>query len=583
MRFSRTTDAGALVFSGLCLLVAAGRVPCVQAQTGLTPLMDFVGTYQTFEGGLYPGGVNTPPAAHLTAALQAAAEIVPRNAAGAPDPDGLIVLIAIGMSNTTHEFGIFERQEDANPTRNARLVLMDTALGGQTAAAIADPPAAYWTVLQQRLTAMGLTAAQVQVAWLKEADANPPNNFPVHAQLLRDELRSVANNLHDKFPSLKLCYLSSRTYGGYSPQGTLNPEPQAYESGFAAKWLIGDQIDGDSRLNYDPLAGPVRAPLLLWGPYLWADGTNPRSDGLTWQRADFETDAVHPSPSGEAKVANLLSDFFDGEATAAAWWPAQPGTSLLTLDAVHDAYVSAASPGSNFGTSTVLLSQGGGTTIRTYLRFDLSGITAPVRLAKLSLRVTTSGSGGGLVSLVNDTAWTEGTITWATAPALGATLVQMPQSSRDGTIAANVTETVRNDSDRQVAFALGIPAAQQAAYHSKEAGQPPRLVLVLETPPTDVTGRVPIRRSLELAEIRPNPFNPTATIDYTLPAAGRARLTVHDVRGRLIATLVDAPQEAGPHAATWDGHGRAAVSSGVLFVRLTFGDEVRTRKITVVR
>src|SRR5262245_45129724 len=252
---------------GIRLIVAAvvfGTPIAAFAQTsGLVPLIDLgAGTYKGYEGGLYPDGVNVPPAAHRALALGAATRIVPRNAAGQPDPNGLIVMIAVGMSNTTHEFAVFERNEDADPARNARVVLMDTALGGQTAAIISNPAAMYWTVMQQRLTAMGLTAAQVQVAWLKEADAQPPDNFPLHAQALRNELAAIANNLHAKFPNLRLCYLSSRIYGGYAQPGSLNPEPQAYESGFAVRWLIEDQIGGDPALNYGAGPGPVRAPLL---------------------------------------------------------------------------------------------------------------------------------------------------------------------------------------------------------------------------------------------------------------------------------------------------------------------------------
>ena len=164
------------------LLLVLAACSAARAQTGLVPLNDLgTGTHGGFPGGLYPGGVNHPPAAHFVAAMQKAREIVPRNAAGTPDPQGQIAMIAVGMSNTTHEFGAFERNEDANRNRNARLVLMDTGFGGQTAAVIASPTAGYWTTMSQRLAAMGLTAAQVQVAWLKEADAQPPDDFPGHA------------------------------------------------------------------------------------------------------------------------------------------------------------------------------------------------------------------------------------------------------------------------------------------------------------------------------------------------------------------------------------------------------------------
>jgi hypothetical protein len=485
-----------VVLPSLFVLVVSGGLRSALAQnTGLIPLIDLgSGPYQGYQGGLYPGGVNYPPIAHESAAMQMAAQIVPRNASGAPDPNGLIVMIAVGMSNTTHEFGAFERNEDADVRRNARVVLMDTAFGGQTAATIANPGAAYWTTMSQRLSSMSLSAAQVQAAWLKEADAQPPDNFPLHAQALRDEMKQIANNLHDRFPNLRLCYVSSRIYGGYAPAGSLNPEPQAYESGFSVKWLIEDQIDGDPALNYGQLPGPIRSPVLLWGPYLWADGTTPRSDGLTWVASDFEGDFTHPGPTAEQKVSNMLAGFFANDATAAPWWPAQGNAGLVARDAVKDAHVSAASPGSNFGSATQLLVQGGTSPINTYLGFDVTGVARPVVLSKLSLRVV-NGGGIGPVSLVNDTTWSEGTLRYNNAPPIGPTLITMPQSTKDGTIAANVTGSVNGDADGALSFALTTTLSAQLAYHSKEDAQPPRLVMIAPcatSPDTDGDGRADI-------------------------------------------------------------------------------------------
>jgi len=460
----------------LLLGLLAGGVPAA-AQTGLTPLNDLgTGTYQGFQGGLYPGGQNFPPVAHFHAAMTRAAEVMPRDAAGAPDPQGFIGMIAVGMSNTTHEFGAFERNQDRNGNRNARLVLMDTALGGQTAAIVSDPSAAYWTTMMQRVAAMGLTAAQVQVAWLKEADAHPPNDFPGHATLLRNELAQVVQNLHTKFPNLKLCYLSSRIYGGYAPQGSLNPEPQAYESGFSVKWLIEAQIAGDPALSYGQ-AGPAQAPLLLWGPYLWADGTNPRSDGLTWLLSDLEGDHTHPSAAGEEKVAGLLAAFFEGDATAASWWRARTDVGLVAVDALKDAHVSAANPNMNFGNATPLMEQGGASPIVPYLGFSMTGIARPVASAKLSLRVVDTG--GGRVAAVADTSWSEGAITFANAPSVGTTLANHPQASRDGTFAAAVTGNINADADGVLTLALTTTATSPASYHSKEDGAAPRLVLAV--------------------------------------------------------------------------------------------------------
>ena len=168
-------------------------------------------------------------------------------------------------------------------------------------------------------------------------------------------------------------------------------------------------------------------------------------------------------------------------------------------------------------------------------------------------------------------------------PAIGATLVQMPSSSRDGTIAANVTAPVHADADAQLSFALATPSAGQVQYHSKEDAQPPRLVLVVGSPATGVTSRPPATTALTLQASAPNPFNPAATLAYTLPASGRALLVLHDVQGRRVATLVDEVQSAGAHAVRWDGRGknRVRLPGGVYFARLAFGTEVRTRKLTL--
>ena len=168
--------------------------------TGLIPITELPpNLYNGFPGGLYPAQSNAVPPAHLSAGIAEAAQVVPRDAAGSPDPNGWIVMISVGMSNTTHEFGPFERQEDLNPNRNARLLIVNGAQGGQTASAIKNPAATYWTLVDDRLAALNVTTQQVQVAWVKEANANPLNNFPLHAQELSADLRAVVQVLRDRF------------------------------------------------------------------------------------------------------------------------------------------------------------------------------------------------------------------------------------------------------------------------------------------------------------------------------------------------------------------------------------------------
>jgi hypothetical protein len=184
----------------------------------------------------------------------------------------------------------------------------------------ASPPARlFWTGLDTRLQDAGLTRAQVQAVWIKEADSHPTEGFPGYAQKLQGELSRLVQLLAGRFPNLKLVYLSSRTYGGYA-RNPLNPEPYAFESGFAVKWLIEQQIKGDPALNYDPAKGPVKAPWLSWGPYLWANGVVKRADGLAYEERDFRTDGTHQSASGQQKVGRQLLQFFKTDLTARPWF-----------------------------------------------------------------------------------------------------------------------------------------------------------------------------------------------------------------------------------------------------------------------
>jgi hypothetical protein len=91
---------------------------------------------------------------------------------------------------------------------------------------------------------------------------------------------------------------------------------------------------------------------------------------------------------------------------------------------------------------------------------------------------------------------------------------------------------------------------------------------------------------LALEQNRPNPFNPSTTISFTLPVESEVRLEVYDVSGRLVARLIDgARQGAGPHNVEWNGRdasGRAA-ASGIYVYRLVAGKEMISRKMVLLR
>ena len=271
----------------------------------LVPLTELTAPYQGQDGGLYGGGKNEPSPELAARAKQALARIRPLNAEGKPAPDGKIVLVSLGMSNTTMEFGTFKRLADTDTHKAPNLIIVDCAQGGKTAAvwATQDQP---WEVAATRLQKADVTPAQVQVMWLKEANAGPTTGWPAATDQLRDDLRTDIKRAREKYPNLRLIFLSSRIYGGYATT-RLNPEPYAYEGAFAVRAVIRDQ--------------PADGPVLLWGPYLWTNGEKGRAlDDLKWTREDCGPDGTHPSPKGQDKVAKLLLDFFTKNGNAKPWF-----------------------------------------------------------------------------------------------------------------------------------------------------------------------------------------------------------------------------------------------------------------------
>jgi hypothetical protein len=88
-----------------------------------------------------------------------------------------------------------------------------------------------------------------------------------------------------------------------------------------------------------------------------------------------------------------------------------------------------------------------------------------------------------------------------------------------------------------------------------------------------------------LAPNHPNPFNPSTSVRFALPTAGPVRLTVYDLSGRRVRTLVDGDLPAGEHVRRWDGRDQrgVAVASGMYVLRLEADGTVRTRKAALIK
>lgn len=350
MEMVRTFVAGALASFAVaaspasnCAGTSTGRVPLPALGTGM-----YLGQFQ---GGLYPNGLNFMPPGHAAAGIARAQSIIARNVAGAPDPDGAYVLLSIGMSNTTQEFcsggggaesctpwSLMGQAADDPAVESTQLVLANGAAGGQTAATWDSPTDAnYNRIRDDVLAPQGLSEAQVAAVWVKVANAAPTSSLPdadSDAFALLAQLGDIVRAIDARYPNVRQVFLSSRIYAGYAST-PLNPEPYAYESGFAVKWLIEAQITQAATGEIDPIAGNLNfetvAPWLAWGPYIWADGTTPSASGLLYECEDFAADGTHPSMSGQEKVADRLMTFLLTSPFTMPWFRADGGPNPADL------------------------------------------------------------------------------------------------------------------------------------------------------------------------------------------------------------------------------------------------------------
>jgi len=78
----------------------------------------------------------------------------------------------------------------------------------------------------------------------------------------------------------------------------------------------------------------------------------------------------------------------------------------------------------------------------------------------------------------------------------------------------------------------------------------------------------------------PNPFNPATQIIYSLPEAGHVEVSVYNIRGERVATLVNERQASGSHTVVWNAE---KFGSGVYFIRMQAGGIARMKKCLFVK
>lgn len=111
------------------------------------------------------------------------------------------------------------------------------------------------------------------------------------------------------------------------------------------------------------------------------------------------------------------------------------------------------------------------------------------------------------------------------------------------------------------------------------------LLLIHLVTDADEDGGTGLPAAFAVEQNRPNPFNLRTSIAYTLPRAGVVSLTIYDILGRAVRTLVSGSMPAGQHTVEWDGRDGTGeeVGSGIYFYRLQGGEFSETRKMLLMK
>ena len=96
----------------------------------------------------------------------------------------------------------------------------------------------------------------------------------------------------------------------------------------------------------------------------------------------------------------------------------------------------------------------------------------------------------------------------------------------------------------------------------------------------EISDEAPIATRFELGQNYPNPFNPTTHIRFNIPETASTKLTVFNVMGEEVATLVNGVMQAGGHTVSWNA---SSMPTGVYFYQLESANFSQTKKLLLVK
>src|SRR5829696_2880451 len=155
---------------------------------------------------------------------------------------------------------------------------------------------------------------------------------------------------------------------------------------------------------------------------------------------------------------------------------ASAGTRTATFVPAADAYVSSGAAGTNFGSIVALWASNSSDTRNSYLRFNVSGLTAPVSKATLRVWAQGASSDGFSLHRVSNTTWSESAITYSNAPSIPNASIAKTGGTAVGYVDVAVTSEITGAGSYSLAMKRSGSKAS-LAYDSREGAHPPQLVV----------------------------------------------------------------------------------------------------------
>jgi len=289
--------------------------------TAKIPLNDLgTGTFKTYTGGLYPGGMNSPTGVYASDLMTASNAIIPLDTFGKAKATGRILFISLGGSTGGHNMEALKDKTVGNPLTNPKLRVLNcnNGYGSGSLNSIINPNDAYWDHVTEVIKGNKSSYRQVQVIYLETDDSTSTSKWPTRPTKVKNELETALRVFKKKFKNIKIVYVlgRTRTFGNLQ---IVNKEPNPYYFGWACKWSIEDQINGVPGTKYKG-TGAV-APMITWGFYQWADSLPRITDGFFW-RSSSTSDGMHATDEGQDTLSSRFQRFLLTDPYASVWYAA---------------------------------------------------------------------------------------------------------------------------------------------------------------------------------------------------------------------------------------------------------------------